>query len=268
MNASPAIGRPDPGPPKSGGGPGKVLLEARGVTKRYGGVEALRGADFDVREGEVVGLVGDNGAGKSTLVKVLSGTVRPNAGEVRLDDNPIQINDPHTARELGIETVYQDLALAPDLDPAANLFLEREIFRRGVLGRLGVLDKRAMRRDAAAAFVRLGIQLPDVDARVDMLSGGQRQAVAVARAVSWSSRIVFMDEPTAALGVAQTQAVLDLIRRVRDEGTSIVLISHNMADVFAVCDRIEVLRLGCRVAQFDVADADVNDVVKAITGAA
>jgi simple sugar transport system ATP-binding protein len=175
------------------------LLESRGITKSFGGVRALRGADFAVHPGEVAALVGDNGAGKSTLVKILSGTLAPDGGEIWFEGRQVTIPTPVAARELGIETVYQDLALAPELDPAANLFLGRELVRPGLLGRLGFLDKAAMRRRTNKAFADLGIGLQDTGAMVANLSGGQRQSVAVSRAATWVSKVVFMDEPTAAL---------------------------------------------------------------------
>jgi simple sugar transport system ATP-binding protein len=244
-----------------------ALLEARGIHKSFGRVRALRGTDFDVRRGEVVALVGDNGAGKSTLIKVLSGIHAADAGEIRFEGEPVSVPSPEAARELGIETVYQDLALAPDLDPAANLYLGRELLRPGPLGWLGILDKRAMRSRTSEAFASLGVGLQSTDVPVATLSGGQRQGVAVSRAVTWASRIVIMDEPTAALGVVQTRKVLELIRRVRDSGLSVVLISHNMPEVFEVADRIEVLRLGERVASFRAAEVSMEDVVAAMTGA-
>ncbi|MFL6104995.1 MAG: ATP-binding cassette domain-containing protein, partial [Actinomycetes bacterium] len=176
------------------------LLESRGITKSFGGVRALRGADFAVHPGEVAALVGDNGAGKSTLVKILSGTLAPDGGEIWFEGRQVTIPTPVAARELGIETVYQDLALAPELDPAANLFLGRELVRPGLRGRLGFLDKAAMRRRTNKAFADLGIGLQDTGAMVANLSGGQRQSVAVSRAATWVSKVVFMDEPTAALG--------------------------------------------------------------------
>jgi simple sugar transport system ATP-binding protein len=243
------------------------LLEARGIVKSFGKVRALRGADFTVEHGEVVALVGDNGAGKSTLVKVLSGVEQPDAGEIIFEGDPVSIATPHAARDLGIETVYQDLALAAELDPASNLFLGRELYRGGVLGRLGFLDKRAMRREAGQTFGSLQVRIEDVGAPVATLSGGQRQGIAVSRAVRWASKVVFMDEPTAALGVVQTRNVLDLIRRVREQGLSVVLISHNMPEVLEVADRIEVLRLGERVAQFKRGEVTMEDVVGAMTGA-
>ncbi|MCO6000077.1 ATP-binding cassette domain-containing protein [Actinoallomurus rhizosphaericola] len=241
------------------------LLEARGIERSFGQVQALRGADFTVYRGEIVALIGDNGAGKSTLVKILSGADQPNAGQIFVEGRPVRLDSPHAARDLGIETVYQDLALASDLDPAANLFLGREVFRRGLLGRLGFLDKRAMARDTTGEMERLGVHLKDAAAPVAALSGGQRQSVAVARAAMWARRVIFMDEPTAALGVVQTQQVLELIRRVRDAGIAVVLISHNMPQVLEVADRVEVLRLGARVARFKAADATVEDLVAAMT---
>jgi simple sugar transport system ATP-binding protein len=281
------------------------LLEARSLVKTYGHVQALRGASFTAYPGEVVALVGDNGAGKSTLVTCLSGTARPDSGEIWFEGRRVDVGSPAAARRLGIETVYQDLALAPDLDSAANLFLGREVLAPGLLGRLGVLDRRRMRREATVAFGALGIDLPDVTTQVASLSGGQRQSVAVARAVAWSSgqvltedravgadpagpadpagtpdpvdtggsagaaaKVVFMDEPTAALGVVQRERVLDVIRRVRDRGVAVVLISHNMPEVLAVADRVEVLRLGRRVARFDAAAVSLEDLVAAMTGAA
>src|SRR3954469_878540 len=243
------------------------LLEARGIVKSFGRVRALRGASFTVNTGEVVALIGDNGAGKSTLVKTLSGVHHPDDGEIRFEGRPVTIDSPVAARELGIETVYQDLALAPDLESSANLFLGREAVRPGVLGRLGFLDNGAMRKRTKEAFTTLGGGVQDVEAPVANFSGGQRQGVAVARAVTWASKVVFMDEPTAALGVVQTAKVVELIRRVRDTGLSVVLISHNMPDVLAVADRVEVLRLGERVAQFKTSEVTMETLVGAMTGA-
>lgn len=248
-------------------GEGAVVLEAAGLVKRYGGVEALRGANFQARVGEVVALIGDNGAGKSTLVKCLSGVEQPDGGTILLDGKPVVLNTPTAARKLGVETVYQDLAVAPDLDPAANLFLGRELYRKGLRGKLGMLDKSAMRSQAVEHFRRLGVTLQQANVPIGSLSGGQRQSVAVARAVMWASKVVFMDEPTAALGVVQRERVLDVIRKVRDQGIAVVLISHNMPEVRAVADRIEVLRLGKRVARFTSADATLEQLVAAMTGA-
>lgn len=250
-----------------GAGLDGILLEARAVVKSYGHVRALHEADFEVRSGEVTALVGDNGAGKSTLIKILSGTVQPDGGEIRFEGRPVAIDSPLDARRLGLETVYQDLALAEDLDPAANLFLGREVMRPGLLGMLGVIDKAEMRERAAKSFASLGIDLQDMDAEVGMLSGGQRQTVAVSRAATWASRVIFMDEPTAALGIVQAERVLDLIRRIRDSGKSVVLISHNLPQVFQVANRIQVLRLGRRVAVFRSEDVTMDEVVGAMTGA-
>ena len=243
-----------------------VLLAARGITKTFGHVEALRGADFDVRRGEIVGLVGDNGAGKSTLVKILSGALAPDAGTIWFEGRPLTISDPQEARQVGIETVYQDLALADELDPAANLFLGREIARAGLLGRLGFIDNATMRERAARHFEELGVRLAFPSGPLAAMSGGQRQGVAVARAMAWASKVVFMDEPTAALGVVQTRAVLDLILRARDTGLSVVLISHSMPEVLEVADRVEVLRLGARVAQLRAAETSTEEIVSAMTG--
>jgi simple sugar transport system ATP-binding protein len=245
----------------------EIALEARNLVKRYGSVEALRGASFTARLGEVVALIGDNGAGKSTMVKCLSGAEIPDSGEILLDGKPVHIPSPTAARELGIETVYQDLAVAPDLDPAANLFLGRELKRKGILGALGMLDKKAMRQQSTDEFARLGVQLQDIDGSIATLSGGQRQSVAVARSVVWASKVVFMDEPTAALGVVQRERVLDVIKKVRDTGVAVVLISHNMPEVLSVADRVEVMRLGRRVARFVAKDATLEDLVGAMTGA-
>ncbi|HEX4225426.1 MAG TPA: ATP-binding cassette domain-containing protein [Pseudonocardiaceae bacterium] len=248
-------------------GGSEIALEARNLVKRYGSVEALRGASFTARQGEVVALIGDNGAGKSTMVKCLSGAEIPDSGEILLDGKPVHIPTPTAAREMGIETVYQDLAVAPDLDPAANLFLGRELKRKGILGALGMLDKAGMRKRAIDEFARLGVQLQDIDGSISTLSGGQRQSVAVARSVVWASKVVFMDEPTAALGVVQRERVLDVIKKVRDTGISVVLISHNMPEVLSVADRVEVMRLGRRVARFNAKDATLEDLVGAMTGA-
>jgi simple sugar transport system ATP-binding protein len=260
--------QPAPGDERQQRGEGGLVtepvLEARGVTKRYGHVVALDGADFSAFAGEVVALVGDNGAGKSTLVKVLAGAVRPDGGGILVDGGPVVFAGPADARGYGIETVYQDLALAPDLDAAANLHLGRELYW---VPFVRVLNRRGMRERARVAFADLGIELADVRAPVAALSGGQRQSVAVARAVAYASRVVFLDEPTAALGVVQRGRVLDTIRRVRDRGVAVVLISHNMPEVLAIADRVEVLRLGRRVAVFPRARASVEDLVGAMTGA-
>jgi simple sugar transport system ATP-binding protein len=253
--------------PTSGTRTGAPILEARDIIKTYGHVRALEGANFSVFPGEVVALIGDNGAGKSTLTQVISGVIHPDSGELLFDGRPVTVGSPAAAQELGIETVFQDLALAPDLDGAANVYMGRELLKPGFLGKLGVLDKRAMKAGAETAFRDLGVAVKDADAAVAYLSGGQRQGVAVARAASWASRVIIMDEPTAALGVVQTENVLNVIRRVRDNGVAVVLISHNMPDVIKVADRIEVLRLGKRVAVFKREEATLESLVGAMTGA-
>ncbi len=218
--------------------------------------------------GEICALVGDNGAGKSTLVKILSGADRPDEGQILLGGKPVTFDSPGAAQGFGIETVYQDLALAPELTPFENLFLGRETMRAGVLGRLGFVNRPAMRRVAAEQFARLGVRLRSARVPISSLSGGQRQSVAIARAALWADKVIFMDEPTAALGVVQTGRVLELIRQVRDQGIAVVLISHNMPQVLDVADRIEVLRLGRRVARFKAADANVDRLVAAMTSGA
>jgi simple sugar transport system ATP-binding protein len=243
------------------------VLEARGIVKSFGRVQALRGASFSVYANEVVALIGDNGAGKSTLVKTLTGVHPPDSGEIRFEGRPVHVDTPQDARALGIETVYQDLALAAEIDPAANMFLGREIVRPGLLGKLGFLDNAQMRRRSDEAFRELGVRIQDTGARVANMSGGQRQGIAICRAVTWATKVVFMDEPTAALGVVQTRNVLDQIKRVREHGLAVVLISHNMPEVFEVADRIEVLRLGARVARLRPQEVSMEDVVSAMTGA-
>ena len=243
------------------------VLEARDIFKSFGRVAALRGANFSVHAGEVVALVGDNGAGKSTLVKVLAGVHPADSGEILFEGRPVSLQTPQQARDIGIETVYQDLALAAEIDPAANMFLGRELLRPGPLGKLGFLDKASMRRRSEEAFRDLGVRIQDTSAPVANMSGGQRQGIAITRAVTWASKVVFMDEPTAALGVVQTRNVLEQIVRVREHGLAVVLISHNLPEVFEVADRIEVLRLGERVARLRPKDVSMEDVVSAMTGA-
>ena len=243
------------------------ILQARGVIKRFGHVEALRGVDFDAYPGEITALIGDNGAGKSTLVKILSGVYGPTEGTLLVDGKPVQFSDPSDAHAIGIETVYQDLSVCPDLTPSANMFMGREAVRPGLLGRLGFLDNATMRRESALAFQKLKVQLKDMDAPIASLSGGQRQSVAICRAAMWAKRIVFMDEPTAALGVLQTARTLDLVRRIRDTGVAVVLISHNMRDVIEVADTVEVLRLGKRIASMRNNGLSVAELVGAMTGA-
>ena len=248
--------------------PGAPLLEARGITRSFGRVVALRGADVAAYPGEVMAIVGDNGAGKSTLIKILSGAIRPDSGEIRLAGRPVQFQSPQEARAAGIETVYQDLALAPSLDVASNLFLGRETRERGVLGALGFLNDRAMRKRAQEEMASLQIGLSSVRQPVLTLSGGQRQAIAVARATAWGKRIVIMDEPTAALGVRETHMVLRLIERVKASGLAVIMISHSMPEVFEVADRVTILRLGRTVRQMRRDETSMTDVVAFMTGAA
>ena len=238
-------------------------LAARSVVKEFGHVRALRGASFEAMAGQVTALIGDNGAGKSTLVKCMSGVHLPDSGTIEVDGKAVRLSSPTDAERLGIETVYQDLALAPDLDAASNVFLGREIRRFLILH-----DQAAMRRQTATSFADLGVGLvQDLRVPVASFSGGQRQSVAIARAAMWAQHVILLDEPTAALGVIQTEKVLDLIRRVRDQGLAVVFISHNLPQVLEVSDRIEVLRLGARVARFERGEADVDRLIAAISGA-
>jgi simple sugar transport system ATP-binding protein len=258
---------PAPTTPRSPADSAAPILEARAITKNFGHVEALRGADFIANPGEVTALIGDNGAGKSTLVKILSGVYRPTAGEIFVRGLKMAFDSPAAAHAAGIETVYQDLSVAQDLSPAANMFMGREKLLPGLLGRLGFLDNAAMRRDSLVAFERLKVSLKDMDTPIASLSGGQRQSVAICRSIMWARSVVFMDEPTAALGVLQTGRTLDLIRRIRDTGVAVVLISHNMRDVLQVADTIEVLRLGRRIARLRNDRITIQDLVGAMTGA-
>ncbi len=244
-----------------------AVLEARGLTRKFGQVTALDAADFDISAGEVVALIGDNGAGKSTLVKALSGNLAVDSGEILFDGSPIELTSPPQASGLGIETVYQDLALAPHLDPTQNMFLGREIMRAGLPGMFGFMDNAEMRRQARVAFDKLGATVNSLTAPVGAMSGGQRQAIAIARAVAWADRVVFLDEPTAALGVRQTKNVLETIRRVRDDGVAVVFISHSMPHVIQVADRVQVLRLGRRVVTYQAKDTSMEQLVGAMTGA-
>jgi fructose transport system ATP-binding protein len=244
------------------------VLQARGLVKRYGHVTALDGSDFDLMPGEVLAVIGDNGAGKTSLIKALTGALVPDEGQILLDGKPVRFRNPLEARRLGIETVYQDLAVAASLDIATNMFLGREVRKRGPLGTIfRMLDKKRMRKESAEHMAELKIGLRSLTQPVESLSGGQRQGVAVARAVAWASHVVVMDEPTAALGVKESGQVLDMIRRVRDRGMPVVLISHNMPHVFEIADRIHIQRLGRRVAQIKPGDHSMAEVVAIMTGA-
>lgn len=244
---------------------GQPRLALTGITKRFGAVLALDQVDFEVYAGEVVALVGDNGAGKSTLTKIIAGVYQPNAGTIRFEGRLAHIGNPEDASALGIATVYQDLALCDNLDVVANLFLGREQ-ATGLPGGLGSLSEEEMERRTRDVLQTLSVKIPSVRRPVSDLSGGQRQSVAVSRAVLWGSQVVLLDEPTAALGVEQTAMVLRLVSQLRERGLAVVLISHNLADVFQVADRIVVLRLGRRVATFQRREATPEQVVAAITG--
>ncbi len=245
-----------------------IVLQARGLTKRYGSVTALDNADFDLRSGEILAVIGDNGAGKSSLIKALSGASIPDSGEIKLDGKPVNFKGPIDARRCGIETVYQDLAVAPAMTIAENLFLGREILREGFLGKyLRMIDKKQMLAESAKRMSDLKVGINSMTQTVETLSGGQRQCVAVSRAAAFARHVVILDEPTAALGVKEGNMVLELIRRVRDKGLPVILISHNMPHVFEIADRIHIQRLGSRAAVVDPKKIDMSDTVAIMTGA-
>src|SRR5438876_623526 len=260
-NTTPAVGEmtsPQPEQPPSG----EPRLRMHGISKSFGAVRALYKVDFEVHDNEVVGLVGDNGAGKSTLIKVISGVGPSDEGEIFLGGKEVHITSPQAANRLGIETVYQDLALCDNLDVVANLFLGRE--ERSFLRSLNEID---MEKQTLTVLRTLDVKLPSTRTAVATLSGGQRQSVAVAKSILRKAKVVLLDEPTAALGVAQTRQVLHLIRRLRDQGLAVVVISHNLADVFEVVDRVVVMRLGRRVGTFDIKTTTPEQIVASITGA-
>jgi fructose transport system ATP-binding protein len=245
------------------------VLEAHGLVKRYGHVTALDGVDFELLPREILAVIGDNGAGKSTLIKALSGALTPDDGEILLDGRRVHFHSPADARRAGIETVYQDLAVAPALDIASNLFLGREVRRKGVLGRVfRMLDTGRMQSESGAHMRDLKIGVGSMGQTVETLSGGQRQGVAVARSAAFARHVVIMDEPTAALGVKESGMVLDLIREVRERGLPVILISHDIPTVFDVADRIHIQRLGRRVAVVRPGDVDMAETVAIMTGAA
>ena len=249
--------------------PQPPVIEAVGIWKSFGRVEVLLGVNLTVAPGEIVALVGDNGAGKSTLLKILSGVESLDTGEIRINGRTIEMRTAADAQRLGVETVYQDLALAPHLDVAANLFLGRELLRPGVLGGLGFIDKKAMLRAASDDLQLLGLRVREdlAASRVVDLSGGQQQAVAVARALTWGRRLLILDEPTAALGVRETAYVLDAVRRARDErGLSVLLVTHDLLSALRIADRVVVLRLGRDCASFDARAVSVEQLVGTITG--
>ena len=248
--------------------PQPLVMQATGLVKRYGQVTALDGADFELRAGEILAVIGDNGAGKSSLIKCLSGATIPDQGQITLDGKPIQFRSPMDARRVGIETVYQDLAVAPAMSIAENLFLGRELRREGILGNvLRMLDKKKMLEVSIARMNDLKVGIRSMTQAVETLSGGQRQCVAVARAAAFAEHVVILDEPTAALGVKEGNMVLELIRRVRDKGLPVILISHNMPHVFEIADRIHVARLGRRAAVLNPKRISMSDTVAVMTGA-
>ncbi|HEY1824330.1 MAG TPA: ATP-binding cassette domain-containing protein [Acidimicrobiales bacterium] len=244
------------------------LLEARNVTKVYGNVNALAGVNFTLSGGEIVGLVGDNGAGKSTLVKTLCGAHSPSSGQILIDGAEVVFTSPKESREQGIEVVYQDLALANELSVTENIFLGREIRRGGFLGRLMTMDRKAMHDSARETLESLAIEIKDVETRCGMMSGGQRQAVAVARAIMWGSRILLLDEPTAALAVAESDKIAGLVSGVKEKGVGVILVSHNLPQVYELCDRVVVLLRGRVVTELHRGQYSIEDLVSWITGAA
>ena len=248
-------------PERSATQTGQPVLSLRGIGKRFGAVQALTDVHLDVSAEEVVALVGDNGAGKSTLVKIISGVYQPDGGSITFSGREVHVGGPSEAQALGISTVFQDLALCDNLDVVANLFLGQE------RGSAGWLDEVTMEKESWRLLRTLSAKIPSVRIPIAALSGGQRQTVAIARSLVGAPKIVMLDEPTAALGVAQTAEVLNLVERLRETGLGVILVSHNMADVQAVADRIVVLRLGRNAAEFAIADATTEDLVAAITGA-
>ena len=261
-----SVGKPDgTSPPKLA----NIVIKASGLVKRYGRVVAMDHADFELYAGEILAVIGDNGAGKSTLIKAISGAVVPDSGRIELDGNVVSLRSPMEARAAGIETVYQNLALSPALSIGDNMFLGREIRKPGFLGTvLRALDRPAMEKIAREKLSELGLMtIQNISQPVETLSGGQRQGVAVARAVAFGSRVVILDEPTAALGVKESRRVLELIKEVRERGLPIVLISHNMPHVFEVADRIHIHRLGRRLCVIKPADYSMSDAVAMMTGA-
>jgi len=243
-----------------------TVLAVRNIVKRFGGLTAVDHVNLEINAGEVVGLVGDNGAGKSTLIKMISGVYQPSEGDIYFQGQRVAIAGPLHARNLGIETIYQDLALAENLNAAANIFLGREVKKLYLDGLLHTLDESHMNREAKKALDVLNVHIPSLASEIEKLSGGQRQAVAIARAHYWNAKLMIMDEPTNNLGVVEQQKVLDLIRKLRDEGVPVILISHTMHDVFAVTNRIVVLHRGRKVAEKRTADTDQEEIVRYMIG--
>jgi ABC-type sugar transport system ATPase subunit len=243
------------------------LLQAVNLTKSFGGLVAVDCVSINIFPGEVVGLVGDNGAGKSTLIKMVSGVYQPNDGEIRFEGKPVSFSGPREARDMGIETIYQDLALAENLDAPSNIFLGREMKRAYIGGVIHTLDRGKMRDEATKVLARLDIRIPSLSQQIRNLSGGQRQSVAIARTIYWNAKMVIMDEPTAALGVTEQRKVLRLVRTLAEQGVPVIIISHNMQDVFAVSDRIVVMRRGMKVGELVAAKTTPDEVVSLMVGA-
>jgi ABC-type sugar transport system ATPase subunit len=243
------------------------LFQALNLTKRFGGLTAVDSTSLDVNAGEVIGLVGDNGAGKSTFIKMVAGVYQPDDGELFFENRKVSFSGPREARDMGIETIYQDLALAENLDVGSNIFLGREIKRRYLGGAIKTLDRTKMREESAKVLSRLDIHIPSLSQQIRNLSGGQRQSVAIARTIYWNAKMVIMDEPTAALGVAQQRDVLRLVRTLCDQGIPVILISHNMQDVFAVSDRIVVMRRGKKVGERLSKETTPDEIVSLMVGA-
>jgi ABC-type sugar transport system ATPase subunit len=245
----------------------KTMLRLENLTKRFGGLTAVDNVSLDDNVGEVVGLVGDNGAGKSTLIKMVSGVYQPDEGEIIFDDKKVTFSGPRDARELGIETIYQDLALAENLDVGSNIFLGREIKHPYLGGLVNTLDRKKMRDESSSVLDRLDIIIPSLSQQIRNLSGGQRQTVAIARTIYWNAKLVIMDEPTAALGVPEQRKVLKLVRTICEQGVPVIIISHNMQDVFAVADRIVVMRRAKKVGELTAAKTTPDEVVGLMVGA-
>lgn len=242
------------------------FLRIRGLCKQFGGVQALRNVDLDIHRGEVLGLLGDNGAGKSTLIKSISGVHIPDAGTIECEGRAVAITSPGAARALGIETVFQDLALIPNLDAAANLFIGREIGWGPFKGLFRVMRQRAMAEDVRKTLEQLDIHIPSLHAEVDEFSGGQRQAIAVARAIRWKAKLVILDEPTAALSVPEQRKVLALTRQLASQGVAVIFITHNILDVIAVTDRLAILHRGRKAAEVRTKDSNEHEIVSLIMG--
>jgi ABC-type sugar transport system ATPase subunit len=242
------------------------FLQIRGLCKRFGSIQALRNVDLDIYPGEVLGLLGDNGAGKSTLIKSISGVHTPNAGAILCEGKPVTISSPGVARSLGIETVFQDLALIPNLDAAANLFIGRELGWGPFKGLMLIMRTRAMEDDVRKTLEQLDIHIPSLRMDVDEFSGGQRQAIAVARAIRWKAKLVILDEPTAALSVPEQRKVLSLVRQLASQGVAVIYITHNILDVIAVTDRLAILHRGRKAAEIRTKDSNEHEIVSLIMG--